>query len=420
MRLESALRTSREGITAHGQAIAVVSDNISNVSTTAFKQQRAEFKDMLSDKVGDRGSEVIAGGGDGVFIDRVRLNFETGALNATGRQLDIALSGNGFFVVGDVAAPKLTRTGNFEINGDGILTTSDGLPVLGYSGTDIAQLGTIQMNRLAIQTLPTGTMEIFGNLDAGAPLTQPPANPATFQELNSAAAFVSTHSVFDTTGARHDFQLYYFKTGANQWTAQAYINGSEVGQADDIPVALGQTTITFNQFGQIDPATQAQTSIAMNPTWANGAAQNPITIGLGLFTQFGGGSRVTSSTQDGRGNGDVVAYDIAKDGKIFATLNTGDRVQAGTLALGMVTNLDGLERQGGSLFAATQESGAITVGLAGAGGRGGTVGGALESSNVDLSSEFVNMIVYQRGYQASSQVLSTTSDMIKNTIALIR
>jgi flagellar hook protein FlgE len=116
----------------------------------------------------------------------------------------------------------------------------------------------------------------------------------------------------------------------------------------------------------------------------------------------------------------VVAYDIAKDGKIFATLNTGDRVQAGTVALGMVTNLDGLERQGGSLFAATQESGVITVGLAGAGGRGGTVGGALESSNVDLSSEFVNMIVYQRGYQASSQVLSTTSDMIKNTIALIR
>jgi flagellar hook protein FlgE len=420
MRLESALRTSREGITAHGQAIAVVSDNISNVSTTAFKQQRAEFKDMLSDKVGDRGSEVVAGGGDGVFIDKIRLNFEVGALNATGRELDVALTGNGFFVVGDVAAPKLTRTGNFEINGDGILTTSDGLPVLGYSGADIAQLGTIQMNRLAIPTLPTNAMEIFGNVDAGAPLTQPPANPATFQELNNAAAFVSTHSAFDTTGARHDFQLYYFKTGANQWTAQAYINGSEVGQADDIPVALGQTTLTFNQFGQIDEAARAQTTLAINPTWANGAAQNPITIGLGLFTQYAGGSRVTGSTQDGRGNGDVVAYDIGKDGKIFATLNTGDRVQAGTLALGMVTNVDGLERQGGALYAATQESGVITVGLAGAAGRGGTAGGALESSNVDLSSEFVNMIVYQRGYQASSQVLSTTSDMLKNTIALIR
>jgi len=420
MRLESALRTSKEGITAHGQAIAVVSDNISNVSTTAFKQQRAEFRDILSDKVSDRGSEVIAGAGDGVFVDRVRLNFGVGPMNATGRELDVALTGNGFFLVGDVATPKLTRSGNFEVSTDGILTTADGLPVLGFSGTDIAQLGTIQMNRLAIPTLPTNAMEIFGNVDAGSPLTQPPANPATFQELNNNAAFVSTHSAYDTTGARHDFQLYYFKTGANQWTAQAYINGAEVGQADDIPVALGQTTITFNQFGQIEEAAQAQTAITINPTWANGAAQNPITIGLGLFTQFAGGSRVTSSTQDGRGNGEVVSYDIAKDGKIFATLNTGDRVQAGTLALGMVTNVDGLERQGGSLFAATQESGAITVGLAGAGGRGGTAGGALEASNVDLSSEFVNMIVYQRGYQASSQVLSTTSDMLKNTIALIR
>lgn len=420
MRLESALRTSREGITAHGQAIAVVSDNISNVSTTAFKQQRAEFRDILSDKVSDRGSEVVAGAGDGVFVDRVRLNFGVGPMNATGRDLDVALTGNGFFLVGNAAAPQLTRSGNFEVNTDGILTTAGGLPVLGYSGTDVAQLGTIQMSRLAIPTLPTNAMEIFGNVDAGAPLTQPPANPATFQELNNAAAFVSTHSAYDTTGARHDFQLYYFKNGANQWTAQAYINGAEVGQADDIPVALGQTTLTFNQFGQIEEAAQAQTAITINPTWANGAAQNPITIGLGLFTQFAGGSRVTSSTQDGRGNGEVVAYDFAKDGKIFATLNTGDRVQAGTLALGMVTNVDGLERQGGSLFAATQESGAITVGLAGAGGRGGTAGGALEASNVDLSSEFVNMIVYQRGYQASSQVLSTTSDMLKNTIALIR
>ncbi len=420
MRLESALRTSREGITAHGQAIAVVSDNISNVSTTAFKQQRAEFSDILSDKTSDKLSEVVAGAGDGVFVDRVRLNFEVGALNATGRDLDVALTGNGFFVVGDAASPKLTRTGNFEINADGILTTADGLPVLGYSGTDIAQLGTIQMSKLAIQTLPTNTLEIYGNVDAGAPLTTPPASPATFQELNNAAAFVSTHSAYDTTGARHDFQLYYFKTGANQWVAQAYINGAEVGQANDIPVSLGQATLNFNQFGQIDLAAQAQTSIAINPVWANGAAQNPITVGLGQFTQFAGGSRVTGATQDGRGNGDVVAYDIADDGKIFATLSTGDRVQAGTLALGMVTNVDGLERQGNALFAATQDSGAITVGLAGASGRGGTAGGALEASNVDLSSEFVNMIVYQRGYQASSQVLSTTSDLIKNTIALIR
>lgn len=420
MRLESALRTSREGMTAHGQAIAVLGDNIANANTTAYKQQRPEFYDLLSDKKDDRVSEVVSGGGDGVAMGRVRLNFENGAVSGTGRDLDIALTGRGFFLAGDAANPKLTRSGNFQVNEQGLLSTSDGLPILGYSGVDTVNLGTIRLDRLDTQALPTNLLEIFGNVDAGGPITPVPPVGGTFKELASKAAFVSTHSVYDTTGARRDIQLYYFKTGASQWTVQAYANGADVGQTVDQPALLGQTNLTFNELGQIPDAQKAQTVLALNPTWANGVVQNPFTITLGGVTQYAGGSRITNVRQDGVGNGDVVAVDITTDGKIFGILNNGSRIQAGTLAVGLVTNNDGLERLGGALYGVTQESGALTIGQAQAGGRGGTQSKALEASNVDISDQFVSMIVYQRGYQANSQVLSTASDIMKTTIAMIR
>jgi flagellar hook protein FlgE len=420
MMLESALRTSKEGITSHGQAIAVIGDNISNANTTAFKEQRAEFSDLLSARADDKTTEVIAGAGDGSAISRIRLNFENGAINATGRSLDAALSGRGYFLVGDAASPQLTRVGSFQVNNDGILTTSSGLPVLGYSGTNTQTLGTIQLGKLDTKPVPSTLVDIFGNLDASAPLSTPPANPANYRELSSAASFVSTQSVYDSTGARHDLDTFYFKTGTTTWTAQTYVNGAEVGQTADQPVLLGQVNLTFNSTGQVDPAQRAQAVLNLNPAWSNGAAQTPFTMTLGSFTQYAGGSRITNVRQNGRGNGDVVAYEIKPDGKIYGALNTGEVIQAGTLAIGLVTNNDGLERQGGELFAVTQQSGPLSIGAAGIGGRGGVQGNALEASNVDISGQFVNMITYQRGYQASSQVFSTTSDLIKNTIALIR
>ena len=134
MRIESALNTGREGITAHGQAIAVVGDNISNANTVGFKNQRAIFGDMLGETPGDRVADVVSGAGDGVTIRSIQSNFEVGPIQGTGRELDVALSGNGFFQVGDIANPQLTRAGSFQLDQDGFLTTMDGLRVLGYTG----------------------------------------------------------------------------------------------------------------------------------------------------------------------------------------------------------------------------------------------------------------------------------------------
>ncbi len=420
MRLESALRTGREGIIAHGQAISVLGDNISNANTPAFKRQRAEFVDILGERINDRNSELTAGIGDGVAIGAVRLNFETGSALPTGRELDVALSGRGFFMVGDVEKPNLTRLGNFQISEEGFLETVDGAQVLGYSGIDLVELGPINMARFNIEPLPTTVVELFANVNAGAPARPPPQNPADFKAISGAAAFASTLNIYDAAGERHDVQLFYFKTGQNEWTAQAYVNGEEVGQAPDTPVLLGQVNLAFNNFGQIPVENQPQARIAINPAWANGAQPTEVIIDLANINQYAGGSRVTSVTQDGRGNGDSVSFTIEDNGKIFGILSTGERIQAGTLAIGLVNNVDGLERLGGSMFGVTEVSGAIEAGLAQVGGRGTTIGQALEGSNVDLPEQFTEMIVIQRGYQANSQVLSAASDLLKNTIQMIR
>jgi flagellar hook protein FlgE len=178
--------------------------------------------------------------------------------------------------------------------------------------------------------------------------------------------------------------------------------------------------LTFNQLGQIPEADAAQAVININPAWANGAAQNAIAIDLRSFTQYAGGSRINNVNQNGRGDGDIVGYQIGDDGKIIASLNTGDLVQIGTLAIGQVQNPDALTRLGGGFFALTDAAGALGVDRPGVGGRGSTIGAHLEASNVDLPIQFTEMIVVQRGYQANSQVLSTANDMLKNTIAMIR
>ncbi len=414
------MRSSVSGLLRYGDAVSAVGDNIANSNTTGFKEQRTEFSAQLSELANDRGASVESGAGDGVTISRLRANFSPGSTSPTGRDLDVALTGSGFFLVGDVKTPNLTRVGNFQVNKDGLLTSAEGLPVLGYSGTDTQVLGTINLARLNANPLPTTQTTLYGNLNGSALLTNAPANPITFKELNDAASFVSTQSVYDGAGDRHDLQLFYFKTSTNQWTVQAYVNGKDVGQAVDQPVRLGQVDLSFNTLGQIPVAQQAQAVLNVNPSWGGNVGQAPLTISLGNMTQFAGGSRIVNVQQDGRGNGDVVSYEVTNDGKVYGLMANGERVQAGTLALGMVNNRDGLLRSSGSLYSVTQESGDLRIGIAGTGGRGGMQGQALELSNVDLPKQFVDMIVLQRGYQANSQAMSAASELIKSTIAMMR
>jgi flagellar hook protein FlgE len=420
MRLESALNTGREGITAHGQAIAIVGDNISNSNTVGYKAQSAVFGDILGEIPGDRVADVVSGAGDGVAIRRIQTNYNLGPINSTGRDLDVALTGNGFFQVGDVGNVQYTRDGSFLIDQNGMLTTSAGLPVLGYMGQDSTTLTPIDMKKVAVQIVPTTAGRVNGNLNSAANAATPPTNPLTFRDLNAAASYSNLVSVYDTLGQSHEVLLSYFRTGVNTWTVQAHVNGSEVGRTADQPVQIGQTTLTFDTSGRIAPASIAQATLTTNAAWSNGAGASTVAFDLSSFTQFSGGSIVNNVTQNGTGVGQIVGYEISPQGAILATLTNGARAQVGSLSIATVQNRDGLVRSGSSTYAATQEAGTIESGLAGVGARSKISNKSLEYSNVDLAGQFVELVVLQRAYAANSKVISTASDVIKDTIGLIR
>ncbi len=420
MRLESALLTSREGITAHGQAIAVVGDNISNVSTTAYKTARPEFTDILGESVGARNASTVGGAGDGVQVSRVRVIQESGPVEVTGRELDVAISGGGFFLIGDAAAPQFTRAGNFEINGDGNLSTSFGAEILGYSGVDLVNLGPINM--FDVNTVGTATTQVqmYGNLDGAAITVQPPTNPQTFRDLNKSLSFSASQTIYDSQGARHEVLVGFSRTAPNTWQVQAYVDGGEVGGTAGVPSLIGQSTLTFNSNGFIGEAESQAAQLTLTANWGNGAAPSNVTVELNNFTQFAGSSLINNITQDGRGAGNISGYEFESDGRIFARLDSGERSQVGTIPLALFKSSDGLQRTGTSTYSQGQDAGELEVGRAGGGLRGSIEGKTLERSTVDIAKQFVDLVIYQRGYQANSQVLSAANELLQGTIQLIR
>jgi flagellar hook protein FlgE len=227
-------------------------------------------------------------------------------------------------------------------------------------------------------------------------------------------------SVFDTLGARHEVVFGYYRTGVNTWTVQAYANGKDVGQGADEPVIVGSTELTFDTNGRLTPQGADAALMNINANWSTGAAPSAIIADLTAFSQFSAATLVTNYSQNGKGAGEITGYQIDGAGVISARLTNGLAAKVGTLSIATVTNPDGLVRSGTSTFAATDKAGAVTSGLAGMGARSKLLSQSLEYSNVDLAGQFVELVVLQRAYGANSKVISTASDIIKDTIALVR
>jgi flagellar hook protein FlgE len=268
--------------------------------------------------------------------------------------------------------------------------------------------------------LPTTQVEMFGNVDAGSPITQAPANVQSMRELNQALSFSTSQSVYDAQGARHEILLAYFKTAPNTWQVQAYTDGAEVGGTAGVPTLLGTSNLNFNGSGFIEEGNQAAAQMQLTANWSNGAAPSNITIDMGKFSQFAGSSLINNITQDGRGAGNIASYEFDPDGRIFARLDSGERSQIGSLPLALFKSTDGLERTGTSAYSPTAAAGELEIGRAGVGLRGTIEGKTLERSTVDIAKQFVDLVVFQRGYQANSQVLSAANELLQGTIQLIR
>ncbi len=445
MSIVNGLFAGRAGINSHGAAIAVVGDNISNSSTVGFKASRAEFEDLIAG--GQVSGRTI---GSGSALAGVTTSFTQGTLEFTSRPLDLAIDGNGTFVVADGAQRYYTRAGNFKVDSAGYIVDQNDYALLGFPQNGSGALEPININNVSSSTSPTGNVTVAGNLDADASIvtapqdtgvagtadvystanpTVTPTSPLSYTELNNSAEFQTVVDVIDSLGATHTVTLFFFRTnegvtaGDTEWTIQAYADAADVSIAaapsDGTPVLIGEQTIGFDSDGTRTGTVPTEDITASNIPWSNGADNTQdVDFLFDPFTQFAANSNISAITQDGEGVGAVTSISVESDGRIFALLDNGQSTILGTVGLVNFANPAGLQRIGSNLLQQSGTSGEPIVGSPADGTFGSLQAGSLELSNVDLASEFVKVITLQRGFQASSRIISTIDQLLSEIIQL--
>lgn len=414
MRL-TGLFAGRESVISHGVAISTVADDIANLNTTGFKSQRIDFADLFGQGQGMLYGNPSAPGNGVSAADKKILHNIQGTIDTTGRDLDFAVDGPGFFMLTDGSNTFYTRAGNFVTNSEGNITNLDGYQLLGKATAD-GPLIPLNVNAVTGGATPTTTVAMSGNLDGGAVDSPPPANPATFAELNAGAQLKSTLVVIDSLGASHDVAVYFHKTGNLTYAVNAYVDAGETGGVAGAPQLLGSSTITFGGDGVIPEG--GAPPMAINATWSNGAAASAITADFSGFTGFASRSSLKSVAANGVRNGEIKGYELASNGQFNAILDNGETISVGQLVLAKFNNPDSLQRRGSTIFAEGPDTSEASVGFPGESGRGAVRGAALEASTVDAAGEFVDLIRFQRGYQSGSQVISTISRLLEQTIQI--
>ncbi|OVE80244.1 hypothetical protein BVY02_00840 [bacterium J17] len=420
--ISDGLLASRAGIQSHGIAISVLADNIANANTTGYKASRPDFADLIAGSLGGGGASTA---GSGSQVGSITQVFNQGTLEFTGRGLDVAIDGNGFFITQDVQGLGqrfYSRAGNFSVDPTGAVVDQNGYQLLGFPTGGTGGLELLNINNRAQETIDTNNVAISGNLDAGAAITAEPLLPGTtFADLNNAASFSTFVDVFDSLGAAHNITVFFFKTGANAWSASAYVDAGDVGLVAGDPFRLGTFAFTFNTDGTRATALPVAPAndLTFTPAWNNGSdIANPIGMDFTPFTQFSAASSISGLSQDGTGGGSVVSFSVGDDGTLFAQLDNGQAAPIGTIATASFANPEGLERKGGSVWAQGSESGEAIIGTPGTGFLGGLVAGALELSAADLASDFIKLISFQRGFQGSSRLVTNIDDLLNEIINL--
>ncbi|HYQ42941.1 MAG TPA: flagellar hook protein FlgE [Polyangiaceae bacterium] len=432
MTVLSSMNSGVSGLKAESDALGVTGDNIANVNTSGFKAQRAVFEDVL-------GHSILAGTstglpGSGVRVGDIQQMFTQGTLSNTGVSTDVALNGDGFFVVkgtvDGVSSDFYTRAGEFVINKDGKLTNTQGLKVQGYQangdGTFAASLSDVTAPTAALPARATTAMDITANIDSSAPVITAAWDP---QDPANTANFSTTMAVYDSLGNAHTADVYFRKTADNAWDYHVLVPGADLNP----PVAgnseIGSGALTFTTDGALNAET---VTTAVSATFGGGAtAAQAITLNFGTSiaeggtgldgtTQFAGPSNVSAQKQDGYASGDFSGVSVDGQGVVTGLYTNGQKIAMSQLGIAKFRSNDGLGRAGQNLWIATRESGTAAMGTAGSGGRGATTGGALEGSNVDLASEFVSMIQHQRSFSANSKTITTADEMLQELIGLKR
>ncbi|HZX72368.1 MAG TPA: flagellar hook protein FlgE [Rhodanobacter sp.] len=394
-----ALNTALSGINAAQSDLNVIANNIANANTTGFKGSRAEFADVFAVTGLNLNSTAV---GSGARLQDVAQQFAQGDIETTNNSMDLAISGNGFFVINSGQGPVYTRAGAFHPDPTGLVVNNDGArlqvyPANGAGGFDTSTLSDLKLVTAQSMAKATTTVTMNSNLPANAAVPTLPFSASDSTTYNAATPV----TVYDSQGGAHQGTVFYIKTGTNTWNADLQVDGTDAGTQP----------LTFDTNGKL--TTPADGKLAFGAvTLTNGANPLTLTVNLANTTQFGTAYSPGAIAQDGYEAGTLSNIDIDSKGVVTANYSNNQSSQIGQLAIANFSNLQGLRQLGNTNWAASGDSGAPVMGSAGTGQFGSIQSGALETSNTsDTTAQLVNMIKAQRNYQANAQVLSTDNTL---------
>ena len=424
----SSLYTGVSGLTAQGEALGVISDNIANANTTGFKGSRAEFQDIIAKSLkGVLGGNQI---GRGVKIGAVNPILIQGNIDATEKATDIAIQGDGYFVLRGSDGQSFTRDGSFHFDKDGYLVTNDNQRVQGFTaddkGTIINKLEDVRFPRALIPAKATAEIKMDLNLDSRI------AGGKVFNAKDPFATsdYSTGVEVFDSQGNKHLMTMFFNKTADRQWDVRGMVDGKEItgGKPGEMSeVYAGKMTFTTD--GKLD--TETTTKTAFN--FSGGALQNQqvkVDFGDSLTTdkgkgvngtkQYGRDSDLITWKQDGAAAGTITNISFNDQGVLTAIYSNNETRDLSQIALSKFENPESLLKVGNNRFKEARDSGTASIGKAEMGGRGKFFAKSLERSTVDLALEFVNLIQNQRGFQANAKTITTSDELLGEVINLKR
>jgi len=428
------------GLESDSTALNTIANDLSNMNTTAFKTQSTNFSDLFYQQVGASASGDPIQVGAGVKVSANETDFTQGSVNSTGNVSNVALNGNGFFVVSSGnGSYEYTRDGDFSEDTNGNLVTAGGQTVMGYPAvggvvtTDSPLTAiTIPVSGQVQEPQATTAFSMTANLDS---------------DTAGVTSFPAQVTVYDSLGESHIATVTYTPGATeNTWNYSVALPAADYSTsgANVVPAAI-TGTLTFNQDGNL---TQVQPTGAANPSDVGTAAHDVSSIALNFnpaatnvladgavglniqwnllgpsgtptISQVDTASAVTATTPNGYPSGECQGFTIGTDGTVTASYSNGQQQNVGQLALANVTNLQGLQLLGNGNYATTLASGTASVGASGTAGLATMTDSSLEASNVNISSEFSDLIIAQRAFEANAKSITTFDTVTQDTINMV-
>ena len=419
-------RSALSGINAAAQELRIIGNNVSNASTTGFKQSRANFADVYAASSSGGTANSI---GAGVRLASVDQLFTQGNIGFTDSKLDMAINGQGFFILDDNGSKIYSRSGQFQADRDGFIVNSSDqrmiVNVADGNGTITGAAGPLRLDSSNIPPSSTNLIEVAVNLDSGEvpPTTLPfdPDRPSSFTHSTSL-------TVYDSLGTPHLTSMYYVKSDIpNQWDLHTFVDGKHLkGPVNPETGLYNPDSIKFNGSGALSHINNVAVPPGkiQFPDFETGSGADPMKMTIDLqgsvpVTQFGGSFTVNGIKQNGYTSGRLTGIDIDDTGIVRARFTNGQNRTLGQVTLANFSNPNGMRTLGETNWAESFDSGPALIGTPGSGSLGLIQSGALEGSNVDLTGQLVNMITAQRNFQANAQVIST-ADTVTQTVINIR